>query len=158
MKNYLTKMPLGKKLSYLFDRVAKRDVLCTRMACEVRPVDVFGEFSSRRRFTMNRQIYMWFEARPVPGENGLYSIKRHNYTRNEMGHLVTGNRKFRTVAYRRTESDGDTGPYLTRAEAIDCLKRLEKEMLKDHAPVEKTPWVLRAHSIHGKRHRQRHLP
>lgn len=150
MKNFSIKMPLGKSLSYAFARVSGRDVLCSRMGCAVKTVKVCGEFDPRVIVgRMNTYTFMWYEARPVSGETGLYAIVENSYRRNGWD-SVSGNHRFSQSNIVRKVATAQTGKFFTRAEAVELLQRYEKELLNapNVSAVEKAPATLKALSVH----------
>lgn len=149
MKKFAFKMPVAKSLSYTFARVCRRDVLCSRLGVNVRPVDVHAEFGRGTIGTMNRYGFTWYEMRPVKGEDNLYVVSKCTYDRNGWG-SVTGDRTFSESAYRRTTVSETAGVYFTREEAIGLLRDLERKMLEQKSTyiVEAAPASLRALNVH----------
>lgn len=156
MPDFSRKMPFAKTLSYAFARVCGRDVLCSRMVCTVHQVAVrstmFFTMATRPDGNMNVHAYRWFEARPVKGEAGLYSLTEHVYFRNERKD-VSGDHEHREFPHRKAAATAQTGDFYTRDEVEQLMRDKTAELLNmtnAHA-VENMPLTLRSLSVHRAR-------
>lgn len=148
MTSFYFKMPLAKGLSYAFARARGADVLCTNIAVRSGITRPEGKRSLLRTMDQ-RYSFVWYEARPLVDQPGLYSIERCSYSRNHWSAMGSESR-YDQRRYRREQLSPKNGVYFSRYEAIAQLKVLEQKMLqKDgYQAIGNMPASMKALSVH----------
>ncbi len=150
MSRFYFKMPFKKGLSYVFARASGATVLCTNIGCRTGRDGAHTDLRRTAKLGMNnRYSFIWYEARPLPDNNTLYSIERCSYTRNSWAG-VSGARIYNQQRYRRPQLSLRHGVYFSRYEAIAELKMLEQKLLEKpgYVLVKNMPSAMKALSVH----------